>query len=321
MDGITRAAVLLLSVGEERAAEVLKYLEPKQVQKVGLAMTKLTNISKSQIRNVVEDFLNVAEQETSLGVDSEKYVRDMLEKALGEESSAIFMDCILSDNDRNGLNRLKWLDANAVFDLLQGEHPQIIATILAYIDCEQAAEVILKLPENKRVDILLRMSAIGAVKPEALHELGHIVESRLSDHAHSKSATFGGVKNVAELINYLDSSIEANLLDEMAKIDRNLCEQIKEKLFVFENLIEMGNRDIQILLQNIQSETLIVALKGADDHAKEKLFSNMQKQAAELMRDNLEDHAPVKISEVETAQREILAIARKLADAGEISLK
>jgi len=320
MDGTSRAAVLLLGVGEEKAAEVLKHLEPKQVQSIGIAMTKLANVDKTQIEKVVEDFLSVTEQHTSLGVDSEQYVRDMLVTALGEERSGAFIDRILSDNEHGGLNTLKWLDAETVSDIIRGEHPQTIATILTYLESEQAAEVVATFPEEKRIDILLRMSALGSVKPEALNELGKIVEAQLSVHSGGKAASIGGVKSVADLVNFLDSAIETQVLDGIGGVDNELSEQIKENMFVFDNIVDMDGRSVQTLLRDISSETLMIALKGADDRVKEKVFTNMSKRAAELMRDDLEAQAPVKISEVEAAQKEVLASARKLADAGEISL-
>lgn len=320
MEGSERAAILLLGIGENKAAEVLKHLEPKQVQKVGVAMTSMANVSKTQIQGVVEDFLSEAEQQTSLGVDSEDYIRNVLTSALGTERAGSFLDRILSSNDDNGLSALKWLDGRAVADLIRNEHPQIIATILTYLDSEQAAEVISCFNDDRRVELLTRMSSIDAVKPEALSELGKIIEQQLAGQRRGKTSSIGGLKSVADLINYLDGPIESQVLEGLKESDEELCEAIQEKMFVFENLVDMDGRSVQTLLRDVSTDVLMLALKGADERVKEKIFSNMSKRAAELLRDDLEAQGPVKVSEVEVAQKEILATARRMADAGELSL-
>lgn len=320
MEGADRAAILLLGIGEVNAAEVLKHLEPKQVQKVGTAMTGMANVSKSEIEAVVSDFLDQAEKQTSLGVDSEQYVRDMLVAAVGKERASGFLDRIMSGGDDQGLATLKWLDAKTISDLIRNEHPQIIATILTLLDSEQGAEVLSLLPEEKRVDLILRMSSIDSVKPEALAELGRTIEQQLQGKTQSQSASIGGIKTVADLINHVDNAMESAILEGIREVDDVLCENIQDKMFVFENLIELDDRSVQTLLRDIGNDVLLIALKGADEGVRDKIFSNMSKRAAELLLDDLEAQGPVKVSEVETAQKEILSSARKLAEAGEITL-
>lgn len=320
MDNVERAAVLLLGIGEQQAAHVLKQLEPRQVQKIGRAMTSMANLSKDEIQDVIEDFLGEAEKQTGLGGDTEEYIRKTLITALGEERGANLVDRILTNSDETGLDNLRWLDARTVADLIRNEHPQTIATVLTYLDSEQAAEVIAFIPEDRRVDLVMRMSAIDSVKPEALSELGTIIEQNLTGLRGGKSASIGGLSSVADLINYLDSSIESQVLEGIATTDNDLCESIKEKMFVFGNLVDVDGRSIQTLLREVSSEVLMLALKGADERVKEKIFENMSKRAAELMRDDLEAQGPVKVSEVEAAQKEILATARRMADSGEIAL-
>ncbi len=320
MEGAERAAILLLGIGEENAAEILKKMEPKTVQKVGKAMTTMANVTQSQIDSVVEEFIGAIEQQTSLGANAEVYVRRSLTAALGEEKATPFIDRILQANEETGLDTLKWLEARTVVDLIRNEHPQVIATILTTLDSAQAAEVLSCFSEERRVDLLLRMSCIKSVKPEALAKLGEVIEEQLNGQKHSKTASIGGIKSVADLINHLDGSIEGQVIDGIKDYDNDLSEQIQEQMFIFENLMDMDGRAIQTILREVSSDVLMLALKGADEPMKEKIFSNMSKRAAELMRDDLEAKGPVKVSEVETAQKEILSAARKLGDAGEISL-
>lgn len=320
MDGVDRAAILLLGIGEEKAALVLKHLEPRQVQKVGLAMTAMANVSKSQIQMVVDEFLSEAEQQTSLGVDSEDYIRRMLLNALGEEKATPVIESILTNEEETGLDKLKWMDSRQISDLLRNEHPQIIATILTYLDSDQAAEVLAFFGEKKRLDLILRMCSIDTVKPEALSELGQIIEKQMEGLKKGKATSIGGVKSVADMINFLESNVESQVLDALKDYDDSLYEKIQEKMFVFENLVDMDSRSVQTLLRDVSSEVLMLALKGTTEKVKDKIFTNMSKRAAELLRDDLDAMGPVKVSEVEEAQKEVLSAARKLAESGEISL-
>lgn len=320
MDGIERAAILLLSVGEENAAEVLKHLEPRQVQKVGLAMAGLSKLSKDKVQNVVIEFISAVESQVSLGVDHEVYLRNVLTGALGEENAKPLIDRILVTDRDSGLNKLKWLDGRVIADVIRNEHPQIIATILTHLDSEQAAEVVSYFNADKRAEVLLRMCHIETVKPEAIAELGHVIEKQLSGQTTSKSASVGGVKSVADVINFLDGAIEEEVLDKIKAWDVDIAVQIRDKMFVFENISDMDDRSIQTLLRDVTSEQLKLALKSSTEVTKERIFSNMSKRAADLLRDDMEVQGPVKVSEVEKAQREILAVARGLAEEGKISL-
>jgi flagellar motor switch protein FliG len=319
-DGIERAAILLLGLGEENASEVIRYLEPRQVQKVGVTMSMLANVSQSKIDDVLDDFLAEAKNQTSFGVDTEEYVRNVLNTALGEIRAKPIIDRILVNEQDGGLNQLKWLEGKTVAEVIRNEHPQITATILTYLDSEQAAEVVKHLVPEKRVDVLMRMCKIDSIKPEALNELGQYIEEQMAGVRTGKATSVGGIKSVADLINYLDGSTESQVLDGIADIDDDISEQIQDKMFVFENINDMDGRSVQSLLRDVSSETLMIALKGGTERVKEKIFSNMSKRAADLLRDDLEAQGPVKVSEVEAAQKEILSSARKLAEAGEISL-
>lgn len=320
MDGIERAAILLLGMGEKNAAEVLKHLEPRQVQKVGMAISTLSSVSKAKMQGVLGEFLNAIEEQTSLTVDAENYLRTVLISALGEEKATPLIDRILVSDKDSGLNRLKWLDARLIADVIRNEHPQIIATILIHLDSEQAAEVVGFFSTEKRAEVLLRMCTIDTVKPEAISELGHVIEKQLSGQKVGKIASVGGIKTVADVINFLDGSVEEEVLVQINEWDQELCDKIKDKMFVFENLVDMDNRSLQTLMRDIASEQLLLALKGTTEPVKEKVFGNMSKRAADLLRDDMELQGPVKVSEVEKAQRDILAIARSLAEEGKIAL-
>jgi flagellar motor switch protein FliG len=320
MDGLERAAILLLSMGEANATEILKHLEPRQVQRVGLAMSNMYSVSKAKMQTVFLDFLTAFEDQTSLTVDAEEYLRTILISALGEEKAIPFIDRIIVSDKDSGLNRLKWLDGRLIADVIRNEHPQIIATILIHLDSEQAAEVVGFFSPEKRAEVLLRMCTIDTVKPEALSELGKVIEKQLMGQTTGKASSVGGVKSVADVINFLDGSMEKDVMEKIKDWDEELGDKIRDKMFVFENLVDMDDRSVQVLLRDVNSEQLKLALKGTTEATKEKIFGNMSKRAADLLREDLEVQGPVKVTEVEKAQRDILAVARNLAEEGKIAL-
>jgi len=319
MDSLERAAIILLGLGEDPAAKVLQYLEPKHVTKVGKAMKSVVGLSKEKIHEVVTEFCDLAEKQTSLGVDSENYIRNMLKKALGENRAAALIETILSGED-SGLDSLRWLDPKSVADILRNEHPQTIATVLTYLDTEQAANVIRYFHQPRKVDLLMRMSAMDSLKPEAISELSHIVEQQLQGFNPGQTSGKGGIKSVADIVNFLDVEVEAEVLDGIGEVDTELREKIVDNMFLFENLAGLESRDMQAVLKDVSNDVLMIALRGADDVTRDFIFTNMSKRAAELLKDDLESAGPVKISEVEEAQKSVIAVARKLADNGEISL-
>ncbi|BCA95807.1 flagellar motor switch protein FliG [Legionella antarctica] len=320
MDGIERAAILLLSMGEKNASEVLKHLEPRQVQKVGMAMSTMSSVSKAKMQNVLVDFISAIDDQTSLTVDAEDYLRTILIEALGEEKAIPFIDRILVSDKDSGLNRLKWLDGRLIADVIRNEHPQIIATILIHLDSEQSAEVVSYFSAEKRAEVLLRMCNIDTVKPEAITQLGQVIEKQLSGQKVAKTASVGGIKSVADVINFLDGAMEEEVLEKIKDWDEELSDKIRDKMFVFENLTDMDDRSVQTLLRDVTSEQLKIALKGTTETTKEKIFSNMSKRAADILRDDIEVQGPVKVSDVERAQKDILSIARSLAEDGKIAL-
>ncbi len=320
LGGVERAAVLLMSIGEELAAEVLKHLGPKEVQRVGTTIATLKDVSSAQVTGVVEDFLDTVERHTSLGVDSENYLRNTLEQALGEDKAGAIIDRIMLGGKVHGLESLKWMDARTVAEMIRFEHPQIIAIILAYLDGDQSAGVIAGLPEKTRADVLMRIATLDAVQPAALAELNAVLERQIAGAPSVQSASVGGTKVAADILNFVDSAVEAELMEQLKEIDGDLGQQIQDLMFVFDNLGDLDDPAVQTLLREVSSENLMLALKGADETMKEKFFRNMSKRAAEMMRDDLEAKGPVRVSEVEAAQKEIVGIARRLSDEGQIAL-
>jgi flagellar motor switch protein FliG len=321
MDGAERAAVLLMSLGEDSAAEILKHMEPKEVQRIGEAMASLSNVNKDSVGEVLSSFCDHIDEQTSLGVGNEEYLRNVLVGALGQDKAGNIIDRILLGRHSKGLEALKWMEPRAVAEIIRLEHPQIIAIVLAYLDSDQAAEVLSALPDRMRSDILMRIASLDGIQPSAIHELDEILERQFTGNANNvRSSSVGGVKTAANILNFMETAVEAQILDQVRETDADMGQEIQDLMFVFENLIDVDDRGIQSLLREVSSENLILALKGADEGIKDKIFRNMSKRASEMLRDDLEAKGPVKVSEVEGAQKEILAIARRMAESGEISL-
>lgn len=317
---VDQAAILLMSLGEADAAEILKHMGPKEVQRIGGAMTQLQNVQQSQVQLVLGNFLDEVRTLTGLGVGADNYIRKMLVTALGEDKANSLIDRILIGGNTTGLDTLKWMDPRSVSDMIRNEHPQIQAIVIAYLEADQSAEILTYFPEKVRLDIMMRVASLDTVQPSALQELNDILEKQFSGNAASQTKAMGGYKVAAEIMNNLDGSIEAELMEGIKEIDEDMGNQIQDLMFVFDNLKEVDDRGIQALLREVSSDVLVVALKGADDELKEKIFKNMSKRAAELLRDDLETKPPMRLADVEAAQKEILITARRMADAGEIML-
>lgn len=315
-----KASLLLLAVGQDRASSVLKNMGPKEVQLIGTTMASLGNISSEMVDVVLEEFITQVKSQTALGMDSDDYIRDMLTDALGSDKAGSMIDRILLGKNSKGIEQLKWMDARAIADLIRTEHPQIVAIILTLLDSDQSAEVLGLLPENMRSDLMFRIATLDSVQPAALRELDDIMEKQLTGSESMKSSSIGGVDTAANILNFMDGGISEVMMEEMTETNGELSQEILDKMFVFQDLKEVDDRGIQTLLREVSTDQLLLALRGVEDELKEKIFSNMSKRAAEMLRDDLEAAAPAKLSEVEMAQKDILGIARKLSDSGEISL-
>ena len=320
LDGAQKAAIFLMTVGEGAAAEVMRHLGPREVQKIGTAMSGLEVVSPQNVDSAMIDFMKSVKQSTGIGIGTEDYIRNVLTNALGEDKAGGMIDRILLGGHTKGFESLKWMDARTIVDLINFEHPQIIAIVLSYLDSDQAAEVLSLLSESVRSDLLLRVATMDGVQPAAMKELNDVLESQLRGGAASGQSTLGGVKCAAEILNYVERDVEAKINDHIVGVDADLAERIQDLMFTFENIVDIDDRGVQALLREVSTENLVLALKGTDDSIQEKIFANMSQRAGDMLRDDLEAKGPVKVSEVEAAQKEILGIARRLADEGQISL-
>jgi len=321
LTGAQKAAILLLTLGEEDAAQILKHLGARDVQAVGTAMAALKNVTKEQVELVLGKLQEDVGQHTSIGVGTEEYIRRILVNALGENKAGGLIDRILLGRSSKGLESLKWMESRAIAEMIGQEHPQIIALVLAHLESDQAAEVIGYLPARTRSDVIMRIATLDGVQPHALNELDEIMERQFSGNSNKlKSASVGGLKAAADILNAMETSREAELMLSIRGIDSGLGERIEELMFVFDDLADLDDRSMQALLREVPSARLITALKGADAGIREKIFANMSKRAADMLRDDLEVKGPVRLSEVDAAQKEVLGTARRLADAGQINL-
>lgn len=316
-DGVQKSAILLMALGEEEAAEVFKHLSPKEVQKLGHAMAALDSVNRVQVERVMHDFMFQAGEKAGLA-DSDEYIRSVLTKALGSDKAANLIERILHGGDTSGIEGLKWMDGASVAELIKNEHPQIIATILVHLERDQASEILSLFTERLRNDVVLRIATLDGIQPSALKELNDVLTKLLSGASNLKKSVMGGVRTAAEILNYVGTANETAIIASVRDYDPELAQKIQDEMFVFENLLDIDDRSIQLLLREVQSESLIIALKGTSEELREKIFKNMSQRAAEMLRDDLEAKGPVRVSEVEAEQKEILKIVRKLADEGQI---
>lgn len=318
--GVEDAAILLMSLGEEEASEVFKHLQPKEVQKLGETIAKLKVVPREKVESVLTRFDQVAETQSMLVQDTDEYVRAVLRKALGEDKANLLLDRILQGGDVSSIESLKWMDAASVAELLRNEHPQIIAAILSHLDFDQTSGVLKLFTERARNEVLIRIATLDGVQPMALKDLNEVMSQVLAGGERMKKSSLGGVKTAAEIINMMGSAIEASVLDYIREADADLAQKIMDNMFTFDDLEKIDDKGIQAVLKEVQSESLVVALKGAGPELREKVFRNMSTRAAETLREDLESRGPVRLSEVEAEQKEMLKIVRRLVDEGQIVL-
>ncbi|MCL4757136.1 MAG: flagellar motor switch protein FliG [Rhodocyclaceae bacterium] len=318
-EGLEKSALLLLTLGPDDAAEVLKHLGPKEVQKLGLAMASLPAQSRTRVETIIDELESHFEKGAPIEA-SEEHIRDMLTKALGDDRAGHIIARILHGSDTAGIESLKWMDAATAADLIKNEHPQIIATILVHLEFDQAGEILKQFTERLRNDVILRIATLDGVQPIALKELNEALTRMLSGTASVKKAAMGGVRHAAEILNFVGAAAETAVLDNVREYDPDLAQKILDEMFVFENILDIDDRGVQVLLREIQSDSLVVALKGAAPELREKIFKNMSQRAAEMLREDLESKGPVRLSEVEAEQKEILKTVRRLAEEGQIML-
>ena len=319
-EAVEKGAILLLTLGPDDAAEILKNLGPKEVQKLGHAMAALKQVPRERIEGVLDEFRAHADKGAPVAVDDEA-IKAMLTKALGDDRAANLIGRIMQGGDTAGIEGLKWMDAPTVADLIRNEHPQIISTILVHLEFDHAGEILKNFTDRLRNDVLLRIATLDGVQPVALRELNEAMARILAGaSANVKKSAMGGIRHAAEILNFVGQAAETTIMDNVREYDPELAQKILDEMFVFENLLEVDDRGIQLLLREVQSDSLIVALKGAPQELRDKVFKNMSQRAAEMLKEDLESKGPVRLSEVEAEQKEILKIARRLADEGQIQL-
>ncbi len=318
--GVQKAAVLMLALGEDEAAEVMKFLSPREVHALGGAMSQMKSVQSGELQKVLAEFRRETEQNTSLGVDSDDYIRSVLTKALGDDKASSLLNRILGAREASGIESLKWMDGQSVAELIRNEHPQIIATILVHLERDQASEVLAYFTERLRNDVVLRIATLDGVQPAALRELNDVLTKLLTGNEVLKKKQMGGVRAAAEIMNYFSGEHETAVMNNLKNYDADMAQKIMDEMFVFDNIIEIDDRGIQTIMREVPSEALIIALKGAGQELREKIFRNMSQRAGEMLKEDLDAKGPVRLSEVEAQQKEILGIVRRLADEGAVQL-
>jgi flagellar motor switch protein FliG len=320
LTGTQRAAVLMLLLGEQQAAEIIKFLNPKEVQALGAAMVGVADLSQEAVNIVLDDFVMTLKKQTSLGLGTGDYVEKVLKRALGEDKAASVLGRIMPGQGSKGLEILKWMDARSIADMIRAEHPQVIAIILSVLEYDVAADVLNFLPAESRPEIIQRVASLETVQPSAMEELESIMKMQFASNSSAKSSSFGGVKAAAKIMNFVKVELESGIVKGLSNIDPDLLQRIQDNMFTFENLVGVDNRGIQVLMRNVEPDMLMIALKGAPDFVKDKFFDNMSARARVMFVDDMEAKGPLRITDVEEAQKNVMRIARKLSDAGELVL-
>jgi flagellar motor switch protein FliG len=310
------AAVLLLALGEHEAATVLKHLDAKTVQRLGSAMAQIKSASRDEVTSVVGDFVMTLEGQADIKVGTDDYIRKVLTDALGEDKAGGILDRILVTRKSKGLDVLKWMDPRTIAEIIRQEHPQVLAIITSYLDPDLAARVLAELPQWLQAEVLLRVSQLDGVQPTALGKLDEMIEKQIAGKGTSVSAKLGGTKSAAAILNFMP----ATTMEELRRADEEMAQTLQDLMFVFEDMLKVDDKGVQTLLREVDSARLVIAMKGADQALVQHFFKNMSQRAAEMLKDDMESRGPVKLSEVEAAQKEILVAARKLAEAGTIVL-
>ncbi|MEY8878080.1 MAG: flagellar motor switch protein FliG [Leptothrix sp. (in: b-proteobacteria)] len=318
--GLEDAAILLMSLGEEEAAEVFKHLTPKEVQRLGETIARMKTVTRDRFDGVLTRFESQVGDHSSLVNDTDEYVKNVLRKALGDDKANLLIDRILQGSDVSGIESLKWMDPNAIAELLRHEHPQIVAAILVHLEFDQVSDVLKALPERMRNEVMVRVATLDGIQPTALKDLNDVLSKVLSGGDRMRKASLGGVKSAAEIINMMGSAIETSVLDYIREADNDLAQKIMDNMFTFDDVVKIDDKGIQALLKEVQSESLIIALKGATQDMRDKVFKNMSSRAAETLKEDLESRGPVRVADVESEQKELLKIVRRLADEGQIVL-
>ncbi|MGE4243973.1 flagellar motor switch protein FliG [Ramlibacter sp.] len=318
--GIEAGAILLLALGEDCAAQVLKHLSPREVERLGERMAGLTSVGDEQFDDVLARFSGAVDSQRSLVGDTGAYVSNVLKLALGDDKAGMLLERIVHEREPTGIESLRWMDAETIADIVRAEHPQIVATVLVHLERDQAGRVLASLDESVRHDVVLRIATLETIDPNALKELDEVLARAMAGGARTRKTALGGAKAAAEILNVMGGGSEAGVLEAVREADADLATKIEEQMFTFADLLKLDNKGMQRLLRDVGGEQLVVALKGAEPEMREHVFANMSSRAAETLREDLESRGPVRLSEVEAQQKEVLKVARRLADEGELTI-
>lgn len=320
LSGSQRAAVLMLLLGEQQASEILRYLNPKEVQVLGGAMVSVAELSQEAVNFVLDDFVAMLKRQTSLGLGTGDYVEKVFKRALGEDKAASVLSRVMPGQGSKGLDILRWMDARSIADMIRNEHPQVTAIILSVLEYDVAADVLNYLPNDVRPEIIQRVASLETVQPSAMEELESIMQKQFASSSSAKSSSFGGVKAAAKIMNFVKVDLESAIMRGLGKIDADMMQRIQDNMFMFENLSGVDNRAIQTLMRNVEPDMLMTALKGAPEFVRDKFFSNMSQRARLMFIDDMEAKGPLRVTDVEEAQKNVMRIARRLSDQGELVL-
>lgn len=320
LNGTQRAAVLVLLLGEQQAADIIRYMNPKEVQALGGAMVALSDLSQEVVNAVLDDFVATLKKQTSLGLGTNEYVEKVLKRALGPDKAASVLSRIMPGQGSKGLDILKWMDARSIAEMIRGEHPQVTAIILSVLEYDVAADVLAFLDPPTRAEIMQRVASLETVQPSAMEELESIMKSQFANNSSAQSSSFGGVKAAAKIMNFAKVDLESSVMAGLTSLDAELTQKIQDNMFTFENLSGVDNRGIQTLMRAVEPDMLMTALKGAADFVQEKFFGNMSTRARAMFMDEMEAKGPLRIADVEEAQKNIMRLAKKMSDAGELML-
>ena len=320
MTGTQRAAVLMLLLGEEQASNIISFLNPKEVQALGAAMVQVADLSQEAVNTVLDDFVATIKKQTSLGLGTSDYVEKVFKRALGDDKAASVLGRINPGRASKGLEILNWMDARSIADMIQAEHPQVVAIILSVLENVVAADVLNYLPPETRSEVIQRVASLETVQPSAMEELEAILKKQFSTNSSSKSSSFGGIKAAANILNLTKTALEASVMGGLKTLDPELMQKIQDSMFTFDNLVSVDNKGIQVIMRNAEPDLMMKALKGASDEVKKKFLDNMSERARGMFKDDMEALGPMRLSDVEDAQKIIMRAARKLADAGDLVL-
>ena len=320
LSGTQKSAILMMLLGEDEASEILKNLTPKEVQHIGTAMYSVEGLDQDTVNKVLDEFLAIIKEQTSLGLGAGDYIQNVLNKALGQDRAQSILGRITPTESSNAIEILEWMDSRAISELISDEHPQIIALIISYLDPAQASDVLVMLDEKVQPEIIKRIATIQTVQPDALKNLELVMQKKFAANTSLRASQVGGVKAAASIMNFMKGEDEQKIFKEVAKFSKNLMTDIQEAMFVFDNLIKSDDKSMQVIIRSVETEDLVLAMKGADEELQEKMFSCMSQRAAANVQDEMDALGPVRLSEVQEAQKRIINTARRLSDEGTIVL-